>query len=197
MSLFPKLAVADDGARKRLVDALLHRAKGKGIGVDLSEGAAAESGGGGLYRPETKTVEVSASRMKGEDAVPVLSHELGHAEFDQSMLGRLVQSPLARAASGVSVSIGMMIALSAEGSLARRLAMSTGVVAAGQIPLLTGEGMAWYKGHEMMKEHGATPEQLAHMRDRAVHYGSTYLHPAAMGLGGSMLLSAISHATNP
>ncbi len=57
MSLFPKLAVANDESRKRLVDALLHRAKGKGIGVELTENAAEQ--GGGLYNQDARTVEVS------------------------------------------------------------------------------------------------------------------------------------------
>lgn len=195
MNLFPKLAVADDGSRKRLVEALMGRAKSKGINVNVTPEAAQY--GGGAYFQDSRSVKVSPKSQESEDGPGTLAHELGHAEFDQSVLGRMVQSPLARAAAGMSVSIGAIIALTAEGNLARRLALSTGVVAAGQLPLLTGEGVAWYKGHQMMKEHGASPEQLAHLRSQAVRLGSTYLQPGATGLGGSMLLSAISHAANP
>lgn len=195
MSLLPKLAVADDGSRKRLVDALLHRAEGHGTKVEYTDEADAH--GGGAYDRDSKSVKLSPRMRDNEEGLPTLAHELGHAEFDKGTLGRLVQSPLARAAAGMSVSIGAMIALTAEGNLSRRLAMSTGAVAAGQIPLLTGEAVAWYKGHQMMKDHGASPEQLAHLRSQALRLGSTYLQPAAVGLGGSMLLSAISHAANP
>lgn len=189
--LVPAAAVADDGARKRLVKALLHHAKGQGIGVEYAPTS------GGVYDQKTRKVTVSPDHQGTEKGVSILAHELGHAEFDKSWLGRAVQTPLARAGAGVSLSIGALIALTAEGSLQHRLGLSTAAVALGQVPLLTGEGVAWYKGHRMLKEHGATPEQLARLRSDAVRYGSTYLQPAASGLGAALLLSAISHAANP
>lgn len=192
MSSAPMPAVADGGARKRLVKALMARAKEKGIPVNTT--SEADEYGGGAYNQDDRSVNISPRMTGTDDGVSTLAHELGHAEFDQSHVGRFMQSPLARASAGISVSVGAMIALIAEGSLQRRLALSTGAVAAAQIPLLTGEGMAWYKAHQMMKEHGADPEQLSHLRSQALRLGSTYLQPAAIGLGGSMLLSAISHA---
>ncbi len=195
-ALVPKASVANEGSRRRLVEALLQRAKDRNINVEYTDEA--KQYGGGAFDRDTGGVKIDPS-LKGDHNT--LAHELGHAEFDRSMLGRLVQSPMARAMSGLSIPIGALIALTAEGNLARRITMSAGAVVAGQVPLLTGEGVAWYKGHKMLKEHGATPEELAHTRSEAARLGGTYLQhagsQAASGVGGSMLLSALSHAVNP
>lgn len=191
-ALAPKEAVASTESRGRLVDALLQRAKKKNIKVEYTDEA--RQFGGGMFDRDTGDVKVDPELQNDHS---ILAHELGHAEFDKTLLGRAVQSPVARGLSIPAMSIGMIIAATATGNLRQRLALSTGVVAAGQLPLLTGEGVAWYKGHKMLKEHGASPEELAHLRSEALRLGSSYLVPGAFGAGGSMLLSAFSHALNP
>lgn len=195
MSLVPKASVADDGSRKRLVDALLHRAKTKNINVEVTDEA--RDFGGGAYDRDSRSVKIAPKVQEGSEGPSTLAHELGHAEFDRTALGRAVQHPTARMMSVNSIPIGVIISILAEGSLARRVALSTGFVAASQVPLLTGEGVAWYKGHQMLKEHGASPEELAHLRSEAVRLGSTYLRPAAAGMGGTLMTSALSHLVNP
>ncbi len=196
-SLMPTATVADDGSRKRLVSALLQKAKKDNVGIEYTEEA--DRFGGGAYNPDDKKVKVSPKLHGARDEASALAHELGHAEFDKSILGKIVQNPHARALSGVSVPIGMLVALTAQGNLARRIALSTGVIAAGQAPTLLGEGVAWAKGHRMLKELGAGPEDLAGLRSDAMRHGSTYLlQPNVVaGLGGSMMLSALAHATHP
>lgn len=146
-----------------------------------------------MYDRAGKRVVMAPRHLHGED-LSVLAHEIGHAEFDKTRLGFLAQSTLPRAAAGISITIGALIAVMAEGGLARRLALSAGTVAAAQVPLLLGEAEAWRRGHEMMREHGATEDQLAQLRHNAMHMGGSYLRPGIVGLAGATALSALAHS---
>lgn len=187
----PVEALLTPEARARLLEALLSRAKEHGITVERHQRA--DPHGGGLYsRPESKVV-VSPKDEATDRGLSVLAHELGHAEFDKSMLGHAVQDPLVRGAAFVAPSIGALIAAAAEGSFARRLALSMGTVAALQVPLLTGEVVADIKGHQMLKEHGATPELLSLHRGESWRGVGSYLRPGVHGLGTSLLFSSMAH----
>jgi hypothetical protein len=184
----------DGGARQRMTDALLSRAREKGTKVEYNEGTV----GAHFDRAgdEGKPLVSLSKRLEGTDeGLSTLAHELGHAEFDKTTLGRVVQDGNVRAMSGFGPLIGMVIALIAEGNVARKATLSSLGVAASQAPLLAGEGVAWMKGHQMLKEHGATPDQLKHLRHEALRLGSTYLTPGAYGLGTALLTSAAHGAS--
>lgn len=180
----------DDGARKRLMDALVARGREGGAKVEFTDKTV-----GGFYDrkgDEGKPMVGVAKHLEHTDeGLSTLAHELGHAEFDKSLLGRVVQDSEARGVAGMAPLIGAIIALVAEGNVARRAALGSLGAMASQVPLLTGEGVAWAKGHKMMKEQGASPEQLKRLRQRAVSDGSTYLAPGANGVGAALLTAAL------
>ena len=198
--LVPTAAVADEDARKRLFEALVDRMKSKGVRVDLHD--MAHIFGGGVYSREGMTkkgpqVMVGPNLANKTEGISILAHEAGHAEFDRELLGKLVQSKMLRGAAGMAIPIGTLIAATATGSLARRIALSAGTAAALQVPLLTGEGVASMRGHKMLEEHGASTEQLDHMKDMAVRAGSSYLIPGALSVGSALIFAALSHAAEP
>lgn len=187
----PVEALLTPEARGRLLAALLAHAKQQGVAVERH--AKADQHGGGFYSRRDAKVTVSAKDEHTDRGLSVLAHELGHADFDKSMLGYIAQDPVVRSAAFAAPAIGMLIAAAAEGSLLRRLALSAGTVTALQVPLLTGEAMADIKGHHLLKEHGASPELLALHRGEALHGVSSYLRPGVHGVGASLLFSAMAH----
>ncbi len=186
----PVEALLTPEARVRLLHALLAHAEEHGITVERHQSA--DRHGGGFYSREGAKVVVSPRDTDTDRGLSVLSHELGHAKFDKSMLGHFVQDPWVRGAAHMAPMIGAVIAAVAEGSFRRRLALSAGTVAALQIPLLSGEAVADIKGYNMLKEHGASPELLALHRKEMRHGLASYLRPGAHGLGASALFSAAS-----
>jgi len=185
----------DGDARKRVTEALLSHAKQQGTKVEYTYNTV-----GGYFDPkgdQGKPLVAVAKHLEGTDeGLSTLAHELGHAEFEKSPIGRVVRSGTLRSLAGAAPLIGVVIAHVAEGNAVRRALLSASAVAAMQVPLLADEGVAWMKGHRLMKEHGATPQQLKHLRSEALRLGSTYLQPGAMGMGTSLLISALHGAAD-
>lgn len=182
LARLPKESLMDPEARARLTAALLSRAKDQ----DVTVRQYGRTIPGRAYYDSTKrSIGVGES---GTDYEPsLLAHELGHAEFDQGTLGALIQHPISRAAATAATPIGFLIGAVAEGSLARRMALSGGVAAAMQLPLLTGEAVASIKGHRFLKEEGAPQEILdLHKKEMLRGFG-TYLAPGARALTGAAL----------
>jgi hypothetical protein len=194
VSQLPTESLLTPEARQRLVAALTAHAKG--LGVDAVERHDAKRlGGGGYYDRGAK--RIGAHRLDTDDGVHSLAHEVGHADFDQGLLGSIVQSPIARAGSVMGLGIGAIVALVAEGSMARRVALASGAAAAVQLPMLTSEAMASIRGHELLKAHGAPQEFLdAYKKDL---WGSfqTYLPDPMFHIGGAAVAGALSHAYAP
>lgn len=177
--------------RQRIYDALVARAATHGVKVEAKSDA--KRHGGGYYSRGDKKIGVTAESEHTDTGLSTLAHEVGHADFDQSMLGALVQDPYARAAASLAPGIGGLIAIVAEGSLARRMALSMGAAAALQVPLLTGEAVASVKGHQMLEEHGATQEQLdLHKRQMLEAFG-TYASHSAKGVGLAGAFAGLAH----
>lgn len=190
MPTLPGASLSTPESRARLLEALLGHAKEHGVTV--ANGTRADEYGGGLYSREDRTVHISDHLRDSDQGLSTLAHELGHAEFDQTVLGRGMQSPLARGAAKAAPVIGVLIALAAGGSFQRRLAFSAGATALLQAPLLGSEITADVKGHRMLKEMGATPQQLALHRSEARRGVSTYTTPGLQGLGASLLTSGLA-----
>jgi hypothetical protein len=181
-------------ADKRLTEALHAHAQQAGVPVTYAEGVL----GGGTYERDRsgRRITLDQSLQGTSSGNAVLAHELGHAEFDKSVLGRIAHNPELRGAASLAPLIGMVIAMVADGNVARKAALSVAGVAASQVPLLTGEGVAWAKGHRTMKERGATPEQMQDYRRNAALYGSSYLGHGILGVGTALGTSALSHRSN-
>ena len=178
----PKESLTDPEARARLTAALLAHAKEQGVAVRQYSRPIP---GRGYYDSNRKTVSVGEG---GTDYEPsLLAHELGHAEFDQSAVGALVQHPLSRAAAKAATPIGFLIGAVAQGSLARRMALSGGVAAAMQLPLLTAEAVASIKGYRLLKENEAPQEILDLHRQDSLRGFGTYLPLGARALAGAAL----------
>ena len=182
----PKESLLSPDARARLLSALLSRAKRNDVQVQQNEGSVP---GHGWYSPSEKLITLG--NKGSDDEIPSLAHELGHVELNQGVVGRVIQSPLARGAAGDAWMIGGMIGAVAEGSLARRIALSGGVAAAMQLPLLTGEAVASIKGHKMLAEYGAPRELLDLHRKLMLKGFGTYLRPGAVGMAGALTGSTL------
>ena len=189
--LLPKESLLTPDARARLLSALLARAERSGVRVERhSQGVP----GGGWYSPSKKLITLG--NQESDDEIPSLAHELGHVEFNQGAVGRAIQSPVARGAAGDAWLIGGLVGAIAAGNLARRMALSGGVAAALQLPLLTGEAVASAKGHAMLREYGA-PQELLDLHKRQMLKGfSTYLRPGTVGLAGAVAGSAFGAAVS-
>jgi hypothetical protein len=118
-----------------------------------------------------------------------LAHELGHAQIDQSRLGRLLQNPVTTLGANYKVPINEVAgALSHVGG---KWGRTLGPVTAGltTVPELLYEGAANLKGYQNLKEHGASPEQLEQGRKMMLSSMGSYGGRALQGLGAYMITS--------
>lgn len=180
-----KEAPIDVEAIKRKVE-LWSRLKNS-ANVPIEEGHAdADDYGGGFYDTTTKTIGIG----KGRDHES-LAHELGHAEIDQSLLGKVIQhrllhslfplTPVAGALGGVLLSRGKK-----WGAL---LPIATAA------PTLISEWLATRKGAKQLEDVGATPEELEAYRKNLATSFATYhgVVPDTLLAGGAGF--AVGHAT--
>jgi len=173
-----------------LLQLLTQHASNMGIGVEHHADADAH-GGGGYLRREHK-VQVSPREQGTARGSSLLAHELGHAEIDQSAPGRLLQSQYLRSAAAHAPTIGALIAVMAQGSFLRKLALSAGTAAALQIPVLSSEMLADRKGRKLLEHHGASADTLATHEHESTQGVNSYLAHGMTGLGTSLLFSAAS-----
>jgi hypothetical protein len=191
-SLLPVAAVQTPEARERLLGALLARASAHGVTVEHSTDA--DRHGGAAYRQEGRKILLSGTGVHTDQEVSNLAHELGHAELDESALGRLVQDPILRSAAYWAPGVGGLIAATSSGGLVRRAALSAGAVAAMQLPMLGSEMLADRRGRKILEEHGASDAILAtHQRESSSGVKS-YLRPGVTGVTIALLISALAHS---
>lgn len=148
---------------------------------------------GGFYtRGMPGEIEGPFIGTKGDKDPYALAHEIGHAEFDTSPEGKLVQNPLLSPAPGTIASIaggalGGALPKSVKGKALGTLIGATAPV----VPSWISEGTASYKGHGALKDIGATPEQLSEYKKSLISPTMSYLAlPAAGGLAG--LIAALA-----
>jgi hypothetical protein len=138
--------------------------------------------GGGYYHPGENHIGLS----KKKD-INVLAHEMGHAEFQKDTLGKLTQNRPARIMHVISPAVGVLAGSSITGTPGQRAVKSLILALGLSSPTLLSEGMASYKGYHILKEHGATPEELDAYVSGIAGPQSTYLiHPVVATAVGYM-----------
>lgn len=191
--MMPRESVLTPEARQRLLEALLAHAESQGARV--RERGSSRRHGGGYMDHTTKEIGMTPGYGQTDQGLSTLAHEIGHAEISNSTLGALIQNPVTSTAARAAPLIGALIGLTAEGNFARRLALSTGTVAALNAPMLLSEAGASIKGHRMLKEHGAPQEMLDLHRDKMLPaFGSYLRHITAPGLATAAAGTALSSA---
>lgn len=155
-------------ANARIFNALL---KGAPVKVRVTEEA--NQFGGGFFDIHTKEIGLS------EKSYEVLAHELGHAELDKHLLGRIIQSQAARTLSGVVPSVlagigaGILMAKGKKWGLLLPAALSA--------PTLLSEFLATRKGGKLLRDAGATEEQQEQYRRNTNQGLGTYFKAPALG----------------
>jgi len=119
--------------------------------------------------------------IMAKDDPSILAHEIGHAHFQKSMLGKLTQNIPARAAHALGPLAGFApIAGDAIRSTSgKALAIAAPLLLAA--PTLVSEGVATYKGHSLLTEAGASPEELSDYRKKMLHGFGTYAQSPIAG----------------
>jgi hypothetical protein len=156
-----------------------------------SSAYANETGGGyyGHYQGDAKNMHIGISDT--DPNIHILAHEIGHAQFDESTLGYLAQSQIARGIHTIAPVIGL-VAGPLRGSKGTARALKSLVLALGlAAPTLLSEGVADYKGYKVLQQAGASDEELAQYIKTLMKPQSTYLMaPALTGLTSYLKTSA-------
>ena len=133
--------------------------------------------GGGYYDQGEKIV------LRDKDH-HVLAHEVGHAEVDKNFLGRLIQSKPSRLVANLApagATFAGMLARTPKGKV-----LSIVIPVAATLPTLGSEAWASSKGHDMLKERGATEKDLKVYKSRMLKAFLTYTQlPILSALGGA------------
>lgn len=118
--------------------------------VKVKRDRMADLHGGAYFDQQAK--EIGMARNDYES----LAHEIGHAELDKKLLGRLLQHPKARSLFNMTPLAG-----AAAGVLAAR-GRKAGLLLpiATAAPTIASEMWATSRGGKKLKEHGATPEEV-------------------------------------
>ena len=154
--------------------------------------AKADRYGGGYFDQIAK--EIGLSRKD----YATLAHELGHAELDKRLWGKLVQNPIARGAfpwTPVAGALGGVL-LSKGKKLGLLLPVAT------VAPTLISEGAASAKGKKLLKDVGATKKELEEYKKEMGMAFGTYSASvpmaaiaAVMGHRAATSMPAVSKAT--
>jgi len=157
----------------------------------------AKGAGGGAYipsvHPEEGIHEPSIIMDPDNPNANILAHEIGHAQFQESPIGKFMQHPISRGAQ-----FAAPIAAYAAGRYlptnklkALGVAASLGLTA----PTLISEGVADYKGYQHLKGLKATDEELSEYVSDLVGPQATYLAMPAATLisgGGGHLMKGLA-----
>jgi hypothetical protein len=165
-------------------DAMIYRALVKGAPVKIKVTEEAKDYGGGYFDQDTKTIGLDKKDFS------VLAHELGHAELDKHVLGRLLQSRLVRLAymsSGLaSVGAGILMAKGKKwGLLLPALAVA---------PTLASEALATSKGRKLLSELKAGKRQLQKFENSVEEGMASYVAKPMRDAVGGVLSYALSRA---
>lgn len=143
----------------------------KGSPVKIRVTPEAAKFGGGYYDQVKKEIGIS------EKHYDTLAHEIGHAKVDQHIIGRIIQSRVARVASGIvpgvlaGIGAGLLVAKGKKWGV-----LLPSVLAA---PTILSEALATREGRKLIEEYGGTQEQKdqyrAKMREGLMSYLMTPL----------------------
>lgn len=133
----------------------------------------------GAINPSESHILLGQARAPG-----VLAHEIGHADMDKHLLGRLSQSVALRTLYAHSPVVSGAVGL-ATGHSNNDKVQNAGLIGMAALPLptLANEASASIKGYRSLKRLGATPEQLRLARNELLPAFGTYGGHALKGLG--------------
>lgn len=149
--------------------------------VPIKEDARAHHHGGGFYHPRDNFIGIHS-----DTSVPVAAHELGHAQFQESLLGKLTQHPLTGLAHMASAPAGVLVGSLSTGTTKQRLLKTLLTTLGLSGPRLLSEGVASYKGYDNLKKLKASDEELKQYTRTLAPSQATYLVNPGIGmlLGG-------------
>ncbi len=141
--------------------------KGSPVKVKLTDEA--HMYGGGYFDQVKKEIGLSDKNFS------TLAHELGHADIDKNILGRIIQSRAMRLAYGFTPLAGIGAAMLLAKGKKWGLILPTALAA----PTLLSEALASIKGHGKLTDAKATDEQKSRARgDMLRGFGSYTIAPA-------------------
>lgn len=145
------------------------------------------SGGGGFSYGEKDPDHIELHPLMATQPA-TLAHELGHAYFrKESPYAKYIQNRATGLAHGLSLPIVQGIGYAAGWGMKNpaKYLLAPAAAIAMNAPRLYDEHQAWNRAHKLLKEHGATAEDLAYaeaLRNRALM--TYWTVPAASALAG-------------
>jgi len=137
--------------------------KGSPVKVRMTEDA--KMFGGGYFDQVNKEIGLSEKDFAN------FAHELGHAEVDKNVIGRMLQSRAARLANSLTSLGGIGAAI----LLAKGKKWGLLLPAALAAPTLLSEAIASVKGHGKLTDAGASDEQKSQYRKKMLGGFGSYL----------------------
>ena len=152
--------------------------------VKVKKDRMADLHGGAYFDQQAK--EIGLARNDYES----LAHEIGHAELDQKIVGRILQHPKARALFNMTPLAGAAAGvLMAKGHKAGML-----LPIATAAPTIASEIWATHKGGKKLKEQGATPEEVKRYKKGLRQSLVSYFGPPAEAVGAGALMYLLARS---
>lgn len=171
----PSIQEEDVVAIKREVE--LWNKMRKASPVKVKRDRMADLHGGAYFDQQAK--EIGLARNDYES----LAHEIGHAELNKKLLGRLLQHPHARALFNMTplagAAAGVLAAKGRKAGLLLPLATAA--------PTIASEIWATRRGGKKLEEQGATPEEVKRYRSGLRKSLVSYFGPPAEAAGAGAL----------
>jgi hypothetical protein len=158
-------------------DAAVYRQLVKSSPVPVRIDSEADRYGGGYFDQAKKEIGLSEKNFTS------LAHEVGHAQLDEHLLGRIIQSRIARLAYTMTplaaMGAGMLLAKGKKWGLLLPIATVA--------PTLISEHMATDRGGRQLEKLRASPDQIREYKDTLAKSFKTYLTiPIASAAYGAM-----------
>jgi hypothetical protein len=178
----PSIQDKDVVAIKREVE--LWNKMRKASPVKVKRDRMADLHGGAYFDQQAK--EIGLARNDYES----LAHEIGHAELDKKLIGRLLQHPNARTLFNMTPLAGAAAGvLAAKGRKAGLL-----LPIATAAPTIASEMWATHKGGKKLKEQGATPDEVKRYKRGLRKSLVSYFGPPAEGAGAGALMYLLARS---
>lgn len=132
---------------------------------------------------------------KDDPSLNALAHEIGHAQSDETALGRALHHPVSRTMNFVAPLAGLAAGhfLKKPSHKALGIAAALGLT----VPTLAGEGIADYKGYQHLKSLGASDKELSQYTKDLALAQSSYLAIPLMTAGFGALGTQAKHLGKP
>jgi hypothetical protein len=169
----------DTERRKELRKALTGATRAR---LEPLEGHAYEPLGPHHERVDGKSVV----RVRKDEDPAVLAHELGHAEFDGTLVGRALQHPATRMISNAGILVGVYAG--AEGLPG---SIGAAIVAASSAPTMVSEYQASSRALRLLRNAGAKEDEVADAKRKLRAAYSTYALQSSAGAADVAALAAL------